>query len=57
MIGQVHCEGMTMNQDQIDKMLKWGIIFSVIWLAGLGSLASFIVGVKARKKSKRPTEL
>jgi len=52
MIEQVHCEGMTMNQDQIDKMLKWGIIFSVIWLAGLGSLASFIVGVKARKKIK-----
>jgi hypothetical protein len=41
-----------MNQDQIDKMLKWGIIFSVIWLAGLGSLAAFIVGVKARNRIK-----
>lgn len=52
MIGKVHSEGMTMNQGQIDKMLKWGIIFSVIWLAGLGSLASFIIGVKAKRKIK-----
>ncbi len=41
-----------MNQGQIDKMLKWGIIFSVIWLGGLGSLAAFIIGVKARNRIK-----
>ena len=41
-----------MKQDQIDKMLKWGIIFSVIWLDGLGSLAAFIIGVKTRNRIK-----
>ena len=38
-----------MNQDQIDRILKWGIIFSVLWLAGLGSLFAIISGLKARK--------
>lgn len=35
------------TQDKVDSMLKWGIIFSIIWLAGIGSLISFIIGYKA----------
>ncbi len=41
-----------MKQDQIDKTLKWGIVFSVVWLDGLGSLAAFIIGVKTRNRIK-----
>jgi len=38
-----------MNQDQIDKTLKWGIVFSIVWLMGLGSLSAIVLGLKARK--------
>lgn len=38
-----------MKQDQIDRILKWGIVFSILWLAGIGSLFSIIVGLKTRK--------
>lgn len=38
-----------MNQDQIDRILKWGILFSILWLAGLGSLFAITSGLKARK--------
>jgi len=38
-----------MNQDQIDKTLKWGIVFSIVWLMGLGSLFAILLGLKARK--------
>lgn len=38
-----------MNQDQIDRTLKWGIVFSIVWLMGLGSLFAVLSGLKARK--------
>ncbi len=38
-----------MNQSQLDSILKWGIIFSLFWLAGIGSLVAVILGLKARK--------
>jgi hypothetical protein len=38
-----------MDQNQIDQSLKWGIIFSIIWLAGIGSVIALIKGLKARK--------
>lgn len=36
------------TQDKVDKLLKWGIIFSILWLAGFGSLLAFIFGLKAK---------
>jgi hypothetical protein len=38
-----------MDQNQVDQSLKWGIIFSIIWLAGIGSVIALIKGLKARK--------
>jgi len=38
-----------MTQDQVDQNLKWGIISSVLWLAGIGSLLSTILGFRAKK--------
>lgn len=35
-------------QRKVDSMLKWGIVFSILWLAGIGSLCSFILAIKAR---------
>jgi hypothetical protein len=37
------------TQSQIYRTLKWGIIFSVLWLGGLGSLLAVIFGFKANK--------
>lgn len=38
-----------MTQDQVDRSLKWGIVFSICWLVGLGSLYAFIQGLRTRK--------
>ena len=35
------------QQQEVSRRLHYGIIFSLIWLAGLGSLYSFIQGVIA----------
>jgi hypothetical protein len=45
-----------MTQDQVDRNLKWGIIFSIVWLAGIGSLLATIFGFRARKRSAHQTE-
>ncbi len=36
-------------QNQIDAMLRRGIIFSIFWLMGVGSLIAVIQAMKARK--------
>ena len=41
-----------MNQVKLDSTLKWGIILSVLWLAGIGSLFALIVGIRAGKAIK-----
>jgi hypothetical protein len=46
---QGESEYLGINQDELDSMLRWGIIFSVIWLAGFGSLFALVVGIKAIK--------
>ena len=38
-----------MTQDQVDRNLKWGIIFSIVWLAGIGSLLATIFGFRAKQ--------
>lgn len=40
------------SQKKIDKTLTWGIVFSVMWLWGVGSVVALICGLKARKKIK-----
>ena len=36
-------------QIRISKLLSLGFSFSIVWLAGVGSLIAFILGLKARK--------
>ena len=36
-------------QREIDAILRRGIVFSIVWLAGIGSLISILSGLKARK--------
>jgi hypothetical protein len=36
-------------QRQVDGMLRRGVIFSIFWLMGVGSLIAIIQAVKARK--------
>ncbi len=37
------------SQREIDSMLKWGIVFSLLWLAGVGSLIAIRAGFKAKR--------
>lgn len=37
------------SQSQIDKLLAWGIVFSLFWIWGIGSFVSLIMGLKARE--------
>lgn len=36
-------------QRQIDAVLRRGIIFSIVWLAGIGSIIAIFSGLKAKK--------
>jgi hypothetical protein len=36
-------------QRQIDAVLRRGIIFSFLWLAGIGSIIAILSGLKAKK--------
>lgn len=36
-------------QRRVLRLTKIGIVFSIIWLAGVGSLIAFILGLKARR--------
>jgi hypothetical protein len=36
-------------QNEVDAILRRGIIFSIFWLMGVGSLIAIIQGIKARK--------
>jgi hypothetical protein len=37
------------KQDVVNSLLYWGVVFSILWLAGIGSLIAIILGVKANK--------
>jgi len=41
-----------MTQDQLDRNLRWGIIFSIVWLMGIGSLVAVVLGFKAKRAIK-----
>jgi len=36
-------------QIRVDHLLRRGILFSIVWLAGFGSLYAFVNGLRARK--------
>jgi hypothetical protein len=39
----------TYDQDQLDKILSRGVVFSILWLMGFGSLYAFQCGLRARR--------
>ena len=39
-------------QQKIDRTLIWGIVSSVMWIWGVGSIVALICGLKARKDIK-----
>ena len=41
-----------MMQNQLDRNLRWGIILSIVWVMGVGSLLSFILGYRAKRAIK-----
>jgi hypothetical protein len=36
-------------QREVNVLLKRGIIFSIVWLAGIGSLIAIMAGLKAKR--------
>jgi len=36
-------------QPKLNAMLRWGVVFSIVWLAGLGSLIALVQGLRARQ--------
>jgi hypothetical protein len=36
-------------QNEVNSMLRRGILFSIVWLMGVGSLIAVVQGIKARK--------
>ena len=39
----------TPGQEQLDRILSRGIVFSIVWVAGFGSLYAFLCGLRARR--------
>ena len=37
------------DQDQLDTILSRGVVFSIVWIMGFGSLYAFICGLRARR--------
>jgi hypothetical protein len=40
-------------QEKVKSLLRIGIFFSIFWIAGIGSIISIVVGLKARNIIKR----
>ena len=40
-------------QRKVRSLLRIGIFFSIFWIAGIGSIISIVLGLKARKIIKR----
>lgn len=40
---------MEADQNRVDRLLRWGIIFSLLWLMGAGSLIAVLNGVRAKR--------
>lgn len=36
-------------QARVDELLRWGTIFSILWLMGIGSAIAVRSGIKARR--------
>jgi len=36
-------------QQQVDSLLKRGVVLSILWLAGIGSLIALVSGLKAKR--------
>ena len=37
------------DQERLDSMLARGILFSIVWILGFGSLYAFLTGLRARR--------
>ncbi len=39
----------TPDQEQLDRILSRGVLFSIVWILGFGSLYAFLCGLRARR--------
>ena len=40
-------------QEKVRSLVKWGVVFSILWLAGIGSLVAIVCGARARRFIKQ----
>jgi hypothetical protein len=52
-IGEFSGETKEDVQRKVSSLIRIGIIFSIFWIAGIGSIISIVLGVKARNIIKR----
>jgi hypothetical protein len=36
-------------QRRVDDLLRWGVVFSIFWMMGIGSLIAVVCGMKAKQ--------
>ena len=36
-------------QRRVDELLRWGVVFSIFWLMGVGSLIAIVCGIRAKR--------
>jgi hypothetical protein len=37
------------RQVQVDRIVRWGLVFAIFWLAGIGSIIALVSGIRARR--------
>jgi len=41
------------TQDDADRTLRWGVVFSIVWLMGIGSAIAVVNGLRVRSAIQR----
>ena len=37
------------RQAKVDRIVRWGLVFAIFWLAGIGSIIALVSGIRARR--------
>lgn len=37
------------RQAKVDRIVRWGLVFAIFWLGGIGSIIALISGIRARR--------
>jgi hypothetical protein len=37
------------RQAQVDRIVRWGLVFAIFWCGGIGSIIALVSGIRARR--------